>query len=100
MTNIVQDPKGRFLVLQIVIEGESLTLVNVYAPTQNEGIEQTSFLENINSVLDELEISDLFMGGDFNIHTPSISYPSSQDNTTGDNSNSPPSSQKLPTWPE
>lgn len=70
---MIYDPEGRFIILQIIIDEDVLTLINVYAPTQSEGSEQASFLERLNTAVDELEISDVFMGGDFNIHIPSNS---------------------------
>lgn len=78
--NCIADPEGRFLILQIELEGESLTLVNVYAPTQSEGTEQITFIERLNATLDGLEISDILMGGDFNIslhHTSGVHVNSS-----------------------
>lgn len=67
---MVCDPEGRFIVLQIELGEEVLTLINIYAPTQLEGIEQALFFERLNNVVDDLEVSDIFMGGDFNIHIP------------------------------
>lgn len=79
----IPDPEGRFLVLQVLVEGEILTLINIYAPTQNEGAEQASFLENLNSTIDDLEIADLFMGGDFNVQIHWYSSRLPANNTPG-----------------
>lgn len=56
--------------MQIQIEEEPITLVNLYAPTQSEGASQAEFMTKLNSELQDLEISDLFIGGDFNIQIP------------------------------
>lgn len=93
VSNVVKDPEGRFLIMQIVVEGESLTLINVYAPTQSEGTEQSNFLENLNSTIDDLEISDVLMGGDFNIHIHQNSGQSARGSHLGD-SNPRSSSQR------
>lgn len=70
ISQIISDPEGRFLILQIKVEDVCLSLANIYAPTQNEGIEQSNFLERFNSTLDNLEVTNIFLGGDFNTHIP------------------------------
>lgn len=72
ITKSVADPDGRFLILQIEVQGNILTLINVYAPTQSEGIEQANFIEQLNSNLENLEITEVYLGGDFNISIPHI----------------------------
>lgn len=94
VNNILRDSEGRYLLLQITIEGEIFTLLNIYAPTQNEGIEQIHFIENLDSVLDNFEISNLFMGGDFNTQMCSPQKEVSRDDNTGGD-NSRPQSQRA-----
>lgn len=86
---IIQDPEGRFLIAQILLEGEHLTLINIYAPTQNEGSEQVTFLENLNSIIDDLDILEVFMAGDFNIQLHQKSRQSTTGITSGDQLRSP-----------
>lgn len=67
MGTTVRDCDGRFLILQILTGTERVTLVNVYAPTSNEPANQTLLMGKIQEHLAELEIQNLFEGGDFNV---------------------------------
>lgn len=66
-TRTIKDPEGRFIILQLTREQESITLVNVYASTSNEAANQNILIEKISENLEQLEIQELFIGGDFNI---------------------------------
>lgn len=72
ISNVVYDLEGRYIILQCGLDGELFTLINIYAPTQSEGTEQASFLERLNATVDELEASEIFIGGDFNIDIPAF----------------------------
>lgn len=61
------DPEGRFLLLQVKFNEDLITFLNLYAPTQSEGREQEEFIRKVGNSLDKLEVSDLYVGGDFNV---------------------------------
>lgn len=84
--NTIPDPEGRFLILQIALGEEHITLINVYAPTQNEGSEQINFLENLSSTIADLEITDVFMGGDFNVQIHQNPCQTTSEHSTGPSS--------------
>lgn len=76
VSNFIPDPEGRFIILKIKLDEEFFTLINVYAPTQNEGSVQGDFMTRLNSAMQDIEITDLLIGGDFNIQIFSNSPPS------------------------
>ena len=57
------DPKGRFIFCDIKTEGKTLTLVNVYAPNQDDPI----FFEQIQEHLTSFQCEQIIFGGDFNL---------------------------------
>lgn len=75
----IRDPDGRFLILQVRKGQDPITLVNIYAPTSNKASNQANLMGEINQLLANLEIQNLFIAGDFNIKlddTDSASTPS------------------------
>lgn len=90
---IIKDDEGRFLIIQFVCNfnnqenelsrnNETLTLVNIYAPTGNEPANQSSLLTRVQNHLSELEIQTLIMGGDFNVQMD-IDPPKAGSNSSG-----------------
>lgn len=67
VTKTIKDPDGCFLILQVTKNKEHLTLFNVYAPTSNEPNNQSILIGKIYKNLADLEIHNLFIGGDFNV---------------------------------
>lgn len=67
-----QDTGGRFIIMQIQLDAEVLTLLNVYVPTQNDSSDQIRLIAQLQERLANIEIQMLFMGGDFNVqlHAP------------------------------
>lgn len=63
---IRRDSQGRFILVQLLIDGWPVTLVNIYAPTADQPDNQTKFLEDLENLLHDLDISNLILGGDFN----------------------------------
>lgn len=62
------DSNGRFLTVQCMINGDSRTLVNVYAP--NVESDQVTFIKNLDEILVNCGISnlnDIVMAGDWNV---------------------------------
>ena len=57
------DPEGRFIIADIETKGETLTLVNVYAPNQDDA----TFFKKVNEKLTTFECDFLIFGGDFNL---------------------------------
>lgn len=62
------DPEGRFLVVQLQHQSETVALINVYAPTQSELKKQLVFMDTLDSLLSDLDVHNIFMGADFNAH--------------------------------
>lgn len=67
ISDLVMDPQGRFVILQIQQEKETVTLLKVYAPTRSEHREQLQMTSNLQENLADMEIQSLIMAGDFNI---------------------------------
>ena len=57
------DINGKFLILDIIIQGNRISLVTLYGPNKDK---PTCF-ENINLILDELGNEHIIMCGDFNL---------------------------------
>lgn len=60
----ISDPEGRFLIAQIQRNEEHITLVNAYAPTQNEANNQVEFINKLHETWGNLEIHTLITAGD------------------------------------
>ena len=60
--SIFRDPAGRFLILKTVLNELLVTLVNIYAPNQDD----PAFLLEVFAEIDKLESPVLIVGGDFN----------------------------------
>ena len=59
---IFQDGEGRFIILDIILNNQKITLINVYGPNNDE----PTFFENIQKELDDFECESIIWGGDFN----------------------------------
>lgn len=59
------DQDGRFLVVRIQHQSETLALINVYAPTQAEYRHQITFMDTLESTLADLDAHNVIMGGGF-----------------------------------
>lgn len=66
ITQIYKDNDGRFMIIQMDLEDESITIANIYAPTQSEARQQVTFITDCEKVLAGLNIQSLYLGGDFN----------------------------------
>jgi exonuclease III len=56
------DEEGRFIILDIILNNQKITLVNVYGPN----LDNPAFFENIHSKLNDFDCESLIWGGDFN----------------------------------
>lgn len=63
--------EGRYILFQIHIEKEMVTLINIYAPTQNDPREQLQLIDNIEDLLSDF-VRNAFYAGDFIIGSPQI----------------------------
>ena len=59
----LSDPDGRYIFCDIKVEDKIWTLVNVYAPNQDE----PTFFEQIQDLLASFECEQIIFGGDFNL---------------------------------
>ena len=57
------DINGNYLILDIIIQGNRISLVTLYGPNKDK----PTFFENINLILDELGNEHIIMCGDFNL---------------------------------
>ena len=64
---IAKDKDGRILFLEVVLNGDSIMLGNVYGPTKNKQKDQIEFVQQISSMLDAHRDKNIVIGGDFNI---------------------------------
>ena len=58
--NIIRDPRGHYISMEITYEDERIILLNVYAPTKD------SFIESISELISTHEGTEMIIGGDFN----------------------------------
>lgn len=66
MGEVRRDPNGRFILLQALIDGWPVALVNVYAPTADRPDDQIGLLDELEDLLQDLDVSNLILGGDLN----------------------------------
>ena len=57
------DPKGRYIILQCIIDNRNFTLVNLYAPN----VHQMAFIRSIVDKAKSLQWGHLLLCGDFNL---------------------------------
>lgn len=63
LINAIADPEGRFIIAQANIRNKRFTLVNIYAPNN----EDTQFFHNVFDKLSDMSVnSTIIIGGDFN----------------------------------
>jgi len=65
-----KDPAGRYIILNIVIDGFNLVLVNIYAPNNDD----PDFFFDIFAKLDNIQSSHLFIAGDMNAALGPLDY--------------------------
>ena len=73
IVNISRDANGRFLILEVRLNGNTYVLCNIYAPNQEHGYNQDRQLAFFEEVRNKLEFykdstASLIMGGDFNTY--------------------------------
>ena len=62
---IVSDKNGRYILSEVLIEGEKFVFLNIYSP--NDQVQQVQLLKGLsNSVLNKYANERLVLGGDFN----------------------------------
>ncbi len=61
------DSAGRLILLETIFEGQTLILVNIYAPTKDKKNAQLDFIKYIQQILLEYMDKHIMLGGDFNI---------------------------------
>ena len=60
---LFSDPEGRFIIVDIKTENKTLTLLNIYAPNDDN----PAFFENVLTHLLSFDCEDIVFGGDFNL---------------------------------
>lgn len=66
ITGVILDAEGRYIIAQLPWGDESLTLINIYAPTSSDQAAQSNLMNNLHTKMDNSEIFNIVMGGDFN----------------------------------
>lgn len=61
---VISDKNGRFIILKLSVDQQSIVLVNIYAP--NDTNQQTAFFSKLNQLLQEFAQENIIIGGDFN----------------------------------
>ena len=62
ITKEYNDDEGRIVVLDVIINNENITLVNIYGPN----IDNPEFFDNISFILRDFVCETIVWGGDFN----------------------------------
>ena len=55
------DPEGRFIICDLTVNGEQLTLTNIYAPKNDD----SNFFTSVVSHLADFKCDEIIIGGDF-----------------------------------
>ena len=61
------DSNGRYVLVKGVFNNNALTLLNIYAPTQDKQQQQINLLDELTELINETA-DNLIWGGDFNLH--------------------------------
>ena len=61
--DIIRDPNGSYLALDITILQKRTTLINVYGPSEGDN---PAFIEKINTVINAFQNETVILGGDWN----------------------------------
>ena len=57
------DPKGRFIICDLTVNGKQLTLTNIYAPNNDD----SNFFTSVFNHLAYFKCNEIIIGGDFNL---------------------------------
>lgn len=82
VTQVHADKNGRFLIIQVEMENEVISIANIYAPTRSEAREQVTFMTECEEILAGLHIQFLYLGGDFNTQLSSPTDTTEKDSAT------------------
>ena len=74
VNSIDKDPAGRFIILNIVIDGFNLVLVNIYGPNKDD----SDFSFDVFARLDNIDQSYLLVAGDMNVAFDPLDYKGSR----------------------
>ena len=58
------DKNGRFIIIKLSLDEQSIVLVNVYTP--NDATQQLGFFARLDQLLQEFSQDNIIIGGDFN----------------------------------
>ena len=57
------DPTGRYIICDLVANGKLITLVNVYAPNEDD----PNFFKTLAEHIEDFQKDEIVIGGDFNL---------------------------------
>ena len=63
-----KDEEGRILLLDCEIEGNHVTLINVYFPTRDHAKHQLKTLDKLRILMEDFAGNEILLGGDFNTY--------------------------------
>jgi hypothetical protein len=61
--NTIEDPEGRFVILDCTINNQKVSLVNIYGPNDDD----YKLFDLVRTKLQQFENNSMIMGGDFNV---------------------------------
>ena len=66
ITDVTRDDEGRCIIVNILQNNTTYTIVNIYAPTQNYEKEQITLIQKVHNLLSSQNPENIIIGGDFN----------------------------------
>ena len=67
----ISDPNGNYIIVDITLDNNRLTLISLYAPNQDSPM----FFSNIMSIVDTINNNDMIICGDYNlVQDPTLDY--------------------------
>ena len=68
VNNVISDPDGRFLILDVLLKDSSFVLLNTYAPTKDKASSQLSFLDKLSDIMKDYLDRQIIWAGDLNTY--------------------------------
>ena len=63
VTNVIRDTNGNFIILEIIVQKQKITLANIYGPNEDK----PQFYNNLKQKIDELGNDNVIICGDWNL---------------------------------
>ena len=63
VTKVIRDTNGNFIILEIILQKQKITLANIYGPNEDK----PQFYNNVKQKIDELGNDNVIICGDWNL---------------------------------